>query len=320
MTSTPTSTPTPPPPSPSATLTAAVARDLLPEWHLSLRAERKTPGTIAVYTDAAARYLAWCTAGDRLPLTRTGLQQWVVELLDAGGSAATARSRIGALRRFAAWLCATGHLSANPFTAVRAPALDQPVVEPLTDAELRALITACRAPAGTRPRLPHLRDEAIIRLMAETAIRSGETADLTLADLDLATGRITVRRGKGGRGRTIPVGPTTTAAITGYLAAREHHPRAHTPEAWLGDQGKTLGRYGLGRALRRRAARAGITAFRPHRLRHTAAHRWLAAGGSESGLMAMAGWTRTAMLVRYTRANAADRAAAEALRLDLGNL
>jgi hypothetical protein len=36
--------------------------------------------------------------------------------------------------------------------------------------------------------------------------------------------------------------------------------------------------------------------------------------------MAMAGWSRTDMLVRYTRATAADRAAAEALRLDLGNI
>lgn len=36
--------------------------------------------------------------------------------------------------------------------------------------------------------------------------------------------------------------------------------------------------------------------------------------------MAMAGWTRTYMLVRYTRATAAERAAAEARRLDLGNL
>jgi hypothetical protein len=31
---------------------------------------------------------------------------------------------------------------------------------------------------------------------------------------------------------------------------------------------------------------AGIVGFHPHRLRHTAAHRWPAAGGSEGGLMA----------------------------------
>jgi len=63
-----------------------------------------------------------------------------------------------------------------------------------------------------------------------------------------------------------------------------------------------------------------VQGFRPHRLRHTAAHRWLAAGGSESGLMAMAGWTRVEMLIRYTRAHAGERAATEARRLDLGSL
>ena len=52
----------------------------------------------------------------------------------------------------------------------------------------------------------------------------------------------------------------------------------------------------------------------------TPPHRWLAAGGSESCLMAIAGWTRTDMLVRYTRARASERAADEARRLDLGNL
>ena len=96
--------------------------------------------------------------------------------------------------------------------------------------------------------------------------------------------------------------------------------RADGPRLWLGERGSTFGYDGLNQALRRRAQHAGIDGFHLHRLRHTAAHRWLAAGGSESGLMAMAGWSRTDMLVRYTRATAADRAAAEALRLDLGNI
>ncbi len=65
---------------------------------------------------------------------------------------------------------------------------------------------------------------------------------------------------------------------------------------------------------------AGIVGFRPHRLRHTAAHRWLAAGGSEGGLMAVAGWTRPDMLLRYTKAQASSRAADEARRLNLGDV
>ena len=55
-------------------------------------------------------------------------------------------------------------------------------------------------------------------------------------------------------------------------------------------------------------------------MRHTAAHRWLSAGGSESGLMAVAGWTRPDMLMRYTKAQASARAAEEARGLNLGDL
>jgi integrase len=156
--------------------------------------------------------------------------------------------------------------------------------------------------------------------MFETAIRSGELVDLQLDDLDLVARLITIRRGKGGRGRVIPIGQATAEALLVYLDVRERHPLAGEPDLWLGSRGKRFGREGLSRALRRRAVRAGIRGFRPHRLRHTAAHRWLAAGGSESGLMAIAGWTRTDMLVRYTRAHAAERAADEARRLNLGDL
>jgi integrase len=73
-------------------------------------------------------------------------------------------------------------------------------------------------------------------------------------------------------------------------------------------------------ALADRARLAGIKDFHPHVMRHTAADRWLFAGGSEGGLMAIAGWTRPDMLLRYTRARAAQRAADEARGLNLGDL
>ena len=156
--------------------------------------------------------------------------------------------------------------------------------------------------------------------MLETAIRAGEVVALETGDLDLTNGLVTVRRVKGGKGRVVPIGPAATLALTRYLSRRRGHRLAESSDLWLGDQGKRFGYDGLGRALRRRARIAGIEEFRPHRLRHTAAHRWLAKGGSESGLMAIAGWTRSDMLVRYTRARASERATQEAQRLNLGDL
>lgn len=231
-----------------------------------------------------------------------------------------------AVRRFATWLTAGGDIPTNPFPGMKSPRVQTPLVEPFTDDELRALIGTCAVPdseegaASSEETLHHRRDEAIIRMMFETAIRSGEVAGLQLNDVDLVSRLVTIRCGKGGRGRVIPIGQATTEALLRYLGERELHSLAGMPDLWLGNRGKQFGREGLSRALRRRAARAGVMDFRPHRLRHTAAHRWLAAGGSESGLMAIAGWTRTDMLVRYTRARASERAAVEARRLNLGEL
>jgi integrase len=304
-------------------MSATVALDRLAAWQIALRAENKSPGTVTIYADGATRYLRWRADRDQFPMSRAALNSWIAGLLDTGAAPGTARIRQLAVRRFASWLTAGGEIDADPFPGVKAPRVEPPLVEPLTDDELRALIRTCSvsecdAPAGDT--LHHRRDEAIIRLMFETAIRSGEVVDLQLDDLDLIARLITIRRGKGGWGRVIPIGQATTEALLVYLDERERHPLAHAPDLWLGNRGKRFGREGLSRSLRRRAQRAGLQGFRPHRLRHTAAHRWLAAGGSESGLMAIAGWTRTDMLIRYTRARASERAAAEARRLNLGSI
>lgn len=301
------------------TMTAAHATGRLADWQTALRAENKSPGTVALYSDGATRYLRWCAHGDHLPMSRAALNSWIAGLLDAGAAPGTARIRQLAVRRFASWLTAGGEIHTDPFPGVKAPRVVPPLVEPLTDDELRALIGTCAVSDDpAQDTLHHRRDEAIIRLMFETAIRSGEVIDLQLDDLDLIGRLITIRRGKGGRGRLIPIGQATTEALLVYLDERARHPLAYVPDLWLGHRGKRFGREGLTRSLRRRAQRAGVQGFRPHRLRHTAAHRWLAAGGSESGIMAIAGWTRADMLVRYTRARASERAAEEARRLNLG--
>jgi integrase len=72
--------------------------------------------------------------------------------------------------------------------------------------------------------------------------------------------------------------------------------------------------------MRDRAKQAGVEGFYLHRMRHTAATRWLAAGGSEGGLMAVAGWSNRQMLDRYVAATASERAADEARKLNLGDL
>ena len=291
---------------------------LLGSWELSLRAERKSPQTLKTYGDGVRAYIKWTRAnGVEADLRRPSVRAFVSALLDAGSAASTARSRQLAVRRFSAWLADEGEIDLDALIGMKPPKVDTVVIEPLTDDELRALLKAC---AGARMR--DKRDEAIIRFMFETGTRAGEVAAIQLADLELLASPATViiRKGKGGKGRRVPIGPAAAKAIDRYIRARRTHLLASGPDLWLGDRGKRFGYDGLHKSLKYRATIAGIDRFHPHLLRHTAAHRWLAAGGSEGGLMAVAGWTRPDMLLRYTAARAQDRAATEAATLNLGEL
>jgi site-specific recombinase XerD len=86
-------------------------------------------------------------------------------------------------------------------------------------------------------------------------MRAGEVTGLLIDDVDVTRGLVTVRRGKGGKGRLAPFGPQTARAIDRYLRARAHPPTRRHVGALLGDRGKGLGYYGLWAALKHRAIR-----------------------------------------------------------------
>lgn len=291
--------------------------ELLTSWELALRAERKSPQTIKTYGDGVRAFLRWCEAEQQRPeLTRERLRAFVNHLLNEGAKPATASARHLAVRRFSGWVHAEGETTVDHLVNAKAPKIDQPVTLPLSDEQLRVLVRACK---GTDMR--DKRDEALVRLMASSGMRAGEVVALRLGDLHLTDNPpfVVVERGKGGKGRTVPLAPEVATAIDRYRRARRGHRLADTDALWLGDRGKEFSYDALHKTLRFRADLAGIEGFHPHLLRHTAAHRWLERGGSEGGLMAVAGWTRPDMLQRYTRARASERAIAEAQNLNLGD-
>ncbi|MDX2707297.1 tyrosine-type recombinase/integrase [Streptomyces sp. PA03-6a] len=289
---------------------------LLDSWLLNLRAERKSDQTVKTYGDGVRAFIRWAEEEDvQLELKKHTVNAFIVALLDRKASDATARSRQLSLRRFSAWLAAEGEIPTDDLAGLKPPKLDSKVVPELSEDQLKLLVAACKG-NDLRDR----RDEAIIRLMIETGARAGEVVAMETGDINLKEGTAVVRRGKGGKGRTVPIGPQTCRAIDRYLRTRRAHRLAATPVLWLGDRGKGFSYYALYDTLVWRGEVAGIEDFHPHVLRHTAAGRWLAKGGSEGGLMAMAGWSRRDMIDRYTKASSEKRAADEARRLQLGDL
>ena len=212
------------------------------------------------------------------------MSAWIAHLLATGAQPSTAAARLAGGRQFSKWLAADGEIDSDPLLRLNAPKADIPVTRVLTDDQLRALFKA-REGKSLRDR----RDEAIVRLMAETGTRAGELITLEMDDIDLLRAPVVTRRGKGGKGRL-----AVPSAVRAADSPRSGSLRPASPQPpWRAQQGlwlgarthQPLGPHGLRVTLAARAQKAGITGFHPHVMRHTGAARLLARGGSEGGLV-----------------------------------
>lgn len=287
---------------------------LLDSWLLRLRAAHKSRHTIDSYRQGVTKFMRWAgERGVKPELTERAVSEFILDLQEDGASSATVANRFITLRQFSGFLHSIGELGVDEVKQMGTPKIDDVMVDPLTRDEIVAMIHACKG-----PRFVDKRDEAVIRFMAECTARAREVTTMKLATTKVLEGTAMLF-GKGARERIVPFSTYTAVAIDNYLRARRRHKCAGSEYLWLGVGRPRWDYPGLYYALKGRAEAAGIEGFHPHRLRHTAADGWLEAGGSEGGLMTVAGWKDHTMLRRYTRRRAAVRAIDEARRLNLGD-
>lgn len=295
-----------------------ITTELVGEWAISLKAARKSAQTVHTYTQGVLAFLAWAQqTGVPAEPTRRALDAFSVYLSEErGNSDATIASRQLSLRRMCQWLCDEEIATENPLATYPIVRAKAPVMQPLSAEELASILATCK-PVNV---FDNARDDALIRLMAETGLRASEAVNLRVDDLDLPRGTATVREGKGGKHRMVGFGAHTSSALARYLRLRASHPLAGGTKLWLGTRGRDFTYDALHKRLGERAQAAGIDRFHPHLLRNTFAHRWLEKGGSVPALMAQGGWTSIEMVNRYAKFHANTRAISEAQRLDLGDI
>lgn len=294
------------------------ANDLtLASYVRHLRLKKRSPRTIVGYTESLGQLAAFHD-DDLLELGRKHLEDFLLDITEPDGralKASTAMVRYRDLRAFYNWAVKEELIDSSPMAKVPAPEVvdDPPPVVP--DDDLRQLLAGC---AGKD--FDARRDTAIIRIWCEPGSpRVAEMAGLTVDAVDLRHDQITMR-GKGGKLRTIPFGAATGQAIDRYLRERrKHRDASRFEQMFLGARGKPLSPSGLYQMLERRCAQVGLSRIHPHQLRHTAAHAWADAEGSEADAMSLFGWLSPEMPRRYGRSAQLERAQRAARRKSLGD-
>ena len=154
------------------------------------------------------------------------------------------------------------------------------------------------------------RDYALVLFLLDTGSRAAECCNLDAGDIDLSTGAVNIRMGKGRKNRVVYVGAKTRKALLRYWReAYSGYPQPKDP-AWLGvDHRSRLEYEGLRTAIRRLSHNAGVKVT-PHAFRRTFAIWSLRAGMDIYSLQRIMGHEDLQMLRQYLDIDDNDTAVA----------
>ena len=291
---------------------------LADRWQKTLKAKGLSRHTERGYLYTARRWSEWL-AGERYDLEPTEVRSDHIDEFIAGvigsTSAANGAHHYRHLRVFWAWLVKREKIATGcPMDDTEPPRGGEKLTPLLSAQEHQAIADAC----GGRDFLSR-RDLAIILMFMDTGVRVSELAQVDRTNIDLAKRRFTIV-GKGNRERWVGFGADTGLALTRYLRLRDKGHESESAALWLSRHRRPLTINGIQHMLNRRGREASVSgSLHPHRLRHDFSHRWKLVGGSDEGLMTIAGWTSEKMARHYGKSAQMERALAEQQRLALGD-
>jgi len=139
------------------------------------------------------------------------------------------------------------------------------IPEILTATEQEALL------AQPNPRYPTgQRNRVMLKLMLDTGLRLSEAINLRWKDLDLNSGKVMVRQGKGAKDRTLWTGEANLVDLINWRERQTEKVGQSTEYVFTTLEGGPLDPRYIQRMVKRYAVKAGIEKnISPHTLRHS---------------------------------------------------
>jgi integrase/recombinase XerC len=227
--------------------------------------------------------------------------------------AATLARKLSSLRAFFRFLVRRGEVKDNPAELVRSPKRKRALPRALSVDATFPLVEAPAPPGLARPvprpaptnELSRLRDRAILEFLYGAGLRVSECCALDAGDLERGAhgALLSVRHGKGGKERRVPIGAKAVEAYDAYAAARD---AAGVPAE---DPAQPMFRNHRGGRLTPRSVQAHLSAYAaatgtvatPHALRHSFATHLLDGGADLRAIQELLGHASLASTQIYTK-------------------
>ncbi len=274
----------------------------LEEFLVALEVDGLAPNTIKQYSRVIREMTKFLGDVPISEITPQDLRRFLADYRRSR-SPKTAYNAWVALRSFWRYLEEYGY--ENIARVIRAPRYPRTAIHIPTVEDIRRLLEACDYTAPSRGKRKSFqmsrptakRDRALVMLLVDTGMRSGEVARLLVEDIDFSTGRIVIRMGKGGKGRTVFASPETLDALKAYWEERDISPDS---PAFTTRSGRALTANEINHLITNLGKRAGIRVH-PHALRHFFATQFLRNGGDALTLKRLLGHSTLAMVEYYVQ-------------------
>jgi integrase/recombinase XerC len=257
----------------------ATLEDLLHRFEEHLVGEGKSPHTVVAYRRDLGLFATWFLQTNGKPLapaaiTPIDVRQYRGHLLTVSGcKPATVNRKLASLSAFCNWARGEGLIGANPVEGIAQVEEVRPAPKWLDKNGQYALLRAVQE-------VGRARDVALVTLMLHTGLRVSEVANLKVGDIEISSrkGSLTVRGGKGGKYRSVPLNADARKALGAYL---EKRPGIKDGDhIFTGQRGEPLGSPGIYYLVGRYAYDARLEGVTPHTLRHTFGKNLVDAGVS----------------------------------------
>jgi integrase len=179
----------------------------------------------------------------RGPLTLEVMAEWARLDSHASVDPRTWARRLKQLRSFARWMQQFEPATEVPDDTIfgRLPERQAPHI--YSPEEVQQLLAAARE-LGPSPGLRGLIYETLFGLIASCGLRLSEALSLTVADVDLRRGVLTIRRTKFAKSRQVPLHPSTAKALGRYRWTRDLAGASRDDDApfFIGTRGRLFGK------------------------------------------------------------------------------